>query len=312
MYQTAHVKDPAEQARLQPWVQMECYQLSHSRQVSQVECLELGSQKICRERQDASIQKLGIAPADFCTLSISRCGPAVRFSEQQCETGDTVYFMPGNVEFDVYVPAGVETIYVGFNQDEFLQGIRALNPALWEVPPQDVVPLATGCHHTFRETIDHCLTAARDARQRGQMLHMPVLRSLLVESVSLIAAATPRGRMPSYSNRRRALRIGRAARRFAEDQIMADELPTVTDICKELRVSERTLQYSFREYIGLSPIAYLRALRLNRVRAELANADPQSTTVTQVAMRYGFVHLGRFAGDYKRMFGVTPSETFNS
>ena len=51
---------------------------------------------------------------------------------------------------------------------------------------------------------------------------------------------------------------------------------------------------------------------MNRVRAELASADPASTTITQVAMRFGFLHLGRFAGDYRRLFGVAPSETLAS
>lgn len=62
----------------------------------------------------------------------------------------------------------------------------------------------------------------------------------------------------------------------------------------------------------MSPVAYLRICRLNRVRTTLAASDPQETTITNVAMRFGFLHLGRFAGDYKRMFGETPSETLAS
>jgi AraC family ethanolamine operon transcriptional activator len=306
------IDDPAHQAQLQPWVEMECYQLGHGRHVVEMQSLNLGSQIIMRERQGATIQKLGRAPADFCTLSVSSGGPGMRFSDRSSEDSDTVFFMPGNVEFDIHVTAGGETIYVGFNQDDFLRGVRALNPPLWDQPPQEVVPLATGSPRAFRALIDVWLDAARDARHRGEVLDKAVMRSQLLHSVLQIAADTREAPGPSHAERRRALQIGRAARDFVESHLTADTLPTVVDICMALGVSERTLQYAFREYIGLSPLAYLRAWRLNRVRAELAAADPLSTTITQVAMRFGFAHLGRFSGDYKRMFGVALSETLNA
>jgi transcriptional regulator GlxA family with amidase domain len=52
---------------------------------------------------------------------------------------------------------------------------------------------------------------------------------------------------------------------------------------------------------------YLRDARFERVREALLRAQDQS--VTQVAMRWGFYHLGRFAVDYRKRFGEMPSET---
>ncbi|WP_162146012.1 AraC family transcriptional regulator [Glycomyces tenuis] len=77
-------------------------------------------------------------------------------------------------------------------------------------------------------------------------------------------------------------------------------------------VSIRTLQAAFRSYVGLSPMAFLRNLRLERAHAELVAADPSRTTVAEVAHRWGFAHLGRFAQAYGRKFGVRPSETLLS
>jgi AraC-like DNA-binding protein len=57
---------------------------------------------------------------------------------------------------------------------------------------------------------------------------------------------------------------------------------------------------------------YLRRLRLHHVHAELAAHSPDSVTVTMVAGRWGFVHLGRFAGQYRQLFGETPSETLRT
>jgi AraC family ethanolamine operon transcriptional activator len=86
---------------------------------------------------------------------------------------------------------------------------------------------------------------------------------------------------------------------------------TVADLCCELGVSRRTLQYSFQEVLGINPVRLLRAMRLNGARRDLkAGARPQDT-VQDIAAKWGFWHLGHFVTDYKRMFGELPSETLD-
>lgn len=77
-------------------------------------------------------------------------------------------------------------------------------------------------------------------------------------------------------------------------------------------MSERTLQYAFKVYVDMSPLAYLRGCRLNRARAVLRASDPGAVTVTEVAMRLGFLHLGRFSTDHRKLFGEAPSETLSA
>ena len=59
----------------------------------------------------------------------------------------------------------------------------------------------------------------------------------------------------------------------------------------------------------MSPIQFLRRYRMNGAHRELRAADPDATTVTRIASGWGFREVGRFAGDYRRMFGEQPSET---
>jgi AraC family transcriptional regulator, ethanolamine operon transcriptional activator len=80
------------------------------------------------------------------------------------------------------------------------------------------------------------------------------------------------------------------------------------DMCEELGVSARTIQYAFRERFGIGPIEYLRMLRLNAVKSDLKMASNQKLTVRDVAVNWGYRHLGNFAADYKRHFGVLPSK----
>lgn len=83
----------------------------------------------------------------------------------------------------------------------------------------------------------------------------------------------------------------------------------VSDLCRAAHVSERTLQNAFRETTGMTPVGYLTRVRLHRARRALANAIPGSTTVTAVAMDWGFWHMGEFSRLYKDCFGDLPSET---
>ncbi|WP_265922767.1 AraC family transcriptional regulator [Cupriavidus nantongensis] len=73
-------------------------------------------------------------------------------------------------------------------------------------------------------------------------------------------------------------------------------------------VSLRSLYAGFREHRGLSPMAYLRTVRLDRVRHDLLN-DAALSSVTGAALRWGFTHLGRFSAEYRRAFGECPAET---
>ncbi|MEU2241851.1 AraC family transcriptional regulator [Streptomyces sp. NPDC018338] len=87
---------------------------------------------------------------------------------------------------------------------------------------------------------------------------------------------------------------------------------TTTELAALARVSVRRLQESFREYVGMSPMAYVREVRLDRVREELRAAAPDEVTVSEVAWRWGFAHQGRFAARYREKYGESPSHTLRA
>jgi AraC-like DNA-binding protein len=86
---------------------------------------------------------------------------------------------------------------------------------------------------------------------------------------------------------------------------------TTAELARATNVSARALQKAFAKSGELPPMTYLRHVRLHRVRAELADASRarSSAAVTSVASRWGFVHLGRFAQQYRQLFGEPPSQT---
>lgn len=103
-----------------------------------------------------------------------------------------------------------------------------------------------------------------------------------------------------------APRAVRRAREYIEAHL--SEAITVNDIAAAAGLCVRSLQAAFLRHTGDTPMAFLRERRLEAVQRELRVARP-GTTVTDVALRYGFGHLGRFAKSYARKFGEAPSAT---
>lgn len=97
--------------------------------------------------------------------------------------------------------------------------------------------------------------------------------------------------------------------RYIEEN--AQEPLTIGDLAEHVGVSARSLFAGFRKYRNTTPMQYLKDVRMNRVHQELLRASPETASVTAVAMRWGFSHLGHFAVDYKRSFGESPSATLN-
>jgi len=86
----------------------------------------------------------------------------------------------------------------------------------------------------------------------------------------------------------------------------------IEDLCRVTRVGVRTLQRYFREYFDVPVSQYLKTVRLDSARRELATANSSETSVTKIAMMHGCTHLGRFSVEFRERFGVSPHDVLDS
>jgi AraC-like DNA-binding protein len=101
------------------------------------------------------------------------------------------------------------------------------------------------------------------------------------------------------------LSLARAARDYIEANLT---LPLrLEELALAVDADIRRLQRAFRDVFGMSPYRYLLCRRLLLARHRLRSKGARSSTVTQVAVKCGFGHLGRFSVDYRAMFGESPS-----
>ena len=122
--------------------------------------------------------------------------------------------------------------------------------------------------------------------------------------LATLAAAMPAGTRPS------AVRRQRIVRRAAEFINANEHRPiALSELCGVAGCSAKTLETVFQSALGETPSRYLRRWRMWRAHEVLRDADPSATTVSEIAVRYGFWELGRFAVAYRRLFDEAPSQT---
>jgi AraC family ethanolamine operon transcriptional activator len=108
---------------------------------------------------------------------------------------------------------------------------------------------------------------------------------------------------------RKAFSLARRVEHFMWENV--DEPLTLHQICKHMHCRMRSLIYSFKDSFGIGPITYLKILRLNAAHRKLREARG-SVRIFDIAASLGFWHMGHFSADYKRMFGMTATETVAS
>lgn len=106
------------------------------------------------------------------------------------------------------------------------------------------------------------------------------------------------------------LRLLRRAIAYIDDNAHSDI--SLADVADTVYVTPRALQYMFRKHRDCTPMDYVRRVRLHHARLELVAGDRVSTSVGEVARRWGFAHLGRFATRCHAEYGEHPHETLSA
>ncbi|WP_294644642.1 AraC family transcriptional regulator [uncultured Aureimonas sp.] len=154
-------------------------------------------------------------------------------------------------------------------------------------------PRLRGLVHTIRQIGDHLGTPA--AQLTG-----PLLMDLLLNQ---ILTAWPRGNPPVVDT---SSRIADKAVDFIEAHL-AEPL-TVGSVAAATGVGLRTLQSAFRARTGRTPLGYILDRRLESAHLDLL-ANEGRLPVSQIAYRWGFLHMGEFARRYRERYGQPPSQT---
>lgn len=218
--------------------------------------------------------------------------------------------MPG-AEVEIVVASGYESVAFLFPPNEIKDHLRVRNREDKFRLQQSVDllrPSPDAAHRLYRWGRRLTNIAARqpdlfDVPQTQAAAHVELIEILLGTLQSVVQVELT----PHEVTRQRRSRIVQLVEDYALSHNSARV--HVMDLCEAAGVSERTLEYCFKEMMGMTPMSYLTRLRLHRVRQALRAATHGTTTVTAEALRWGFWHFGDFSRAYKDCFGELPSNT---
>ncbi|MGL4860699.1 MAG: helix-turn-helix domain-containing protein, partial [Enterobacteriaceae bacterium] len=171
----------------------------------------------------------------------------------------------------------------------------------------EALPVCLHKKQHFRELIQRALLFSQSYPEA--LLKAEIRKSLrhdILDALAELMQDSLQQQQPARGESKSRL-LARKAREF----VLANpyENITVADLVDHLKVSRRTLQNSFLKVFDITPLNYLRAIRLNAVRRELQSETSCYHTVQDAAMAWGFWHLSQFAADYRLFFAEKPSDT---
>jgi len=126
-----------------------------------------------------------------------------------------------------------------------------------------------------------------------------------------LACALHNGRRQDRSREARRVAQRRSVMRRAEEYLRANISGTfsLSELADAAGTSARTLESRFLETYGVTPLTWFRSMKLNEIHKELQRSRGTGQRVSDIAMRLGFLHFGRFAEEYRRLFGECPRDT---
>lgn len=306
------LQSPYEQAKFQNWLPIEINQISAGHYSGHIHMLEQDEVSVCWESQNRTVHKRSVIDQESCTVSF--------FRNKQCSNGfseyapaeGSLFFLPAGAELDIRVAANVDTVYFRFNQSVLLHKAGAMNPSRWGGPPASLLCLDLATLNLLDKFVENIFHIARVNNQPGSDGNNEVLSDIIMEHI-LVALNSSRlintEKNNTLTTRRRAKHTVNRVVDYIKAQLEQHVCPSISAICADLQLSERTLQYSFGTILDVSPYTYLRYMRLNGVRVALMQPDSDNITVTRMANHWHFLHMGRFSKDYQQMFDELPSAT---
>jgi AraC-like DNA-binding protein len=250
----------------------------------------------------------GTAPrGSFSLLSTSPASPPMRMRSRPIG-GGTCLMLGSRAPVDIYLPENCCAFILSLPSAK--AGERATPQAADNLPVRgcaefrslaaDHSALLSRCMdliESFRRTDSPDLVASQVQRRLHELL-LPAAASLFSESAAL----------PPESGEK-AIRRSAVSRACAYVDAQLRGPITLNDLCNTAGVRARTLEYGFRECYEMGPMAYLRSVRLCRVRRDLLEPKSVGGSVAKAARRWHFTHMGQFSRDYRILFGESPSTT---
>ncbi|MEO5935073.1 MAG: helix-turn-helix domain-containing protein [Duganella sp.] len=268
---------------------------------------QLPQLQVFRETLSQSVRQSCRVWPDALWFGLPEHAAATRINGRQTGT-DAIMVQPGNVEFELVTPSDYRIYGVVASRQLLAETALAHGCQIdWRrVQSADLLRVDATERAAFVRTLARLLPedAAAGQGDAGPEWRQAVLLALL----DMLDHRCVEPELAASLQRRR--RVVALAREYIHAH--RSEAITVPELCERVHVSRRTLQYCFEDVLGMSPMLYLRMMRLNGVRRQLNDQAPGQVAIGDVADAWGLSNFSQFSSDYRKLFGLCPSATLKA
>ena len=268
------------------WEHKCTYQLLPSALIGKHQVLELDSiQLSSSSREGGMIHEIQSPQNTISVAVIQECEDKAIFGKLKLHAGDIIFF--DDSQSNVFMSKGkIKFAIVSINKDLDIEIIEKLL-SLQGYYIQDI-------NQILSKTLENSFS-------KSSLIKDEIIATIekLIEIQEPIKAKLTKGEEI-------ALEIREQIYNHMDANICIKSLST------QHKVSEKTLQTSFKSLFGFTPKLFLRLLKLNLVHHELKNSNPSKNSVSKIAIKWGFKHMGSFSKYYTELFGENPSQTLKT
>ena len=243
------------------------------------------------------VQQGGLPGNQVCFALPLRAGDGEPAAQGRPLPMDSVLALTGGADFTLQRPPNMELLAVTVDSETLWKHIDAAQLTLpHRAALSRVLSIPPAAAQELRARLLAALTELNP-----EPFPVALIIDAVIRSLAAAAEATPS--------------VGRSTAAYVVAQthsLVTREAPnvlSVAEVCARLRVSRRTLQNSFHLLADTTPVDYMRAVRLNAVRARLRSSERIDVSIGQAAADWGFDHLSHFVERYSALFGELPSGT---
>jgi AraC family ethanolamine operon transcriptional activator len=280
---------------------------------SSIELLQLGRPEfmISRFHFEQSYHQSGGAPTDSLSFGLCEEGVDGTTTPDDIIHQNSIFCFPSNHEMTATLPPHFKGHTLSISEALFAEagescGLQEASSCLGM--SQQVLHSDRSQMNEIRQVLRRTcqdlafIKRTADKTEIIQNLEFDIIRHLL----QVLAGSRPADKLRLTGRKQIVLQ---RAREYVEEN--TNKSITVLELAKASGASVRMLEYVFQDCFDVTPKIYLKSRRLVGTYREFLRSSPLSTTVGEIASRWGFWHMSQFACDYSRFFSELPSETLN-
>lgn len=243
-------------------------------------------------------------PGAIGIASQSRGEELTKFCGRILKPVDSMFVTPNN-DFDLIASPGTEYTVIAINKERFS---HCANIIWGEVPDLNTWSGRFSAQSEYSQQVVQQKIISiieRTITQPDLLTDRLTAEAIENEIMEVFLLSTKLGPIPlNHAARHRA---AKKAEEYIRENLGEDI--TVRSLCENIGISERALRKGFTEYFGVPPKTYLQNLRLHKIRSSLKAANPITSSITDIAMKFGVWHLGRLSQNYHQLYGELPRMT---